>query len=281
MGDRIAARRQAEVAAISHSVQRLNECFGGPADAVITLGSGLGPVLERAERIDSIPTVELGFPASTVAGHAGEAVLTQFGDSRVLFISGRVHYYEGYSMDEVVRYVRAVWKWGARRLVLTCSAGSVHAGLVPGTITRMVDHINYMGDNPLIGGPLFDDEARFPDGGQAHDLTLHRALAEAAVACGLDLPEAVYAALSGPAYESGAEVRMLRTMGADLAGMSTVPELLAAKAIGLPAIALAVVSNFGAGVGEGEVDHDSVTAVAGEAAVKLAEVLEKALAVVR
>ncbi|MFK7928245.1 MAG: purine-nucleoside phosphorylase [Myxococcota bacterium] len=250
--------------------------FGSAPEAFITLGSGLGPVVDRATVLKRVPTTELGLPASTVVGHAGQAVLAELSGTRVLFLSGRVHRYEGYSMHEVVRYVRAAWKWGAKRLILSCSAGSLVPELDPGTVTLLSDHLNLMGDNPLIGGPLFESEATFPDSAQAHDPLICADLLRAAKTADVALPRGIYAALSGPAYESEAECNMLRIMGANLVGMSTVPELLAAKALDLPSAAFAVVSNYGAGVGEGSVDHASVTAVAGRAASTLSAVLERA-----
>lgn len=267
-------RATRERQAVQRVAERLRATFGAPPEALITLGSGLGPVLERATLHTRVPTTELGLPESTVPGHAGQAILATLGPARVLFLSGRVHFYEGYTMDEVVRYVRAAAVWGVSRLILTCSAGSLRADLSPGTVTRLVDHINLMGTNPLIGGPLLPGEHRFPDASQAHDPSLSEALIRASQALETPLPPAVYVALTGPAYESSAEVRMLHRMGADLAGMSTVPELLAARALDLPTLALAVVSNYGAGVGDGQVDHAQVTAVAGAAAGALARVLE-------
>lgn len=275
MGEGRNKRERAAIEAVAHE---LESAFGAPPEAVITLGSGLGPVLEQARILSEVATTELGLPESTVPGHAGKAILAELGGKRVLFLSGRVHRYEGYSMDELVRYVRAAWRWGVPRLFLSCSAGSLLPKHVPGSITRIVDHVNLMGDNPLIGGPLFEGEVRFPDASKAHDVELHEALAAAAVDCGLSLEPAIYVALSGPAYESPAEVRMLGMLGADLVGMSTVPEVLAAHALGMRVAALGVVSNFGAGVGEGEVDHDQVTEVAGKAAAKLGRVLAAVVA---
>jgi len=270
-------RRTRERAAVEGVTDKLQAAFGQAPRALVTLGSGLGPVVDAATELERVPTTELGLPASTVPGHAGQAVLAELGGVRVLFLSGRVHRYEGYDLDACVRYVRAAWRWGVPALYLTCSAGSVRADLPPGTLTLMSDHINLMAETPLLGGPLFDGEARFPDASRAHDARMRHALRRAAQAVELDLPDAVYAALPGPAYETAAEVRMLQIVGADLVGMSTVPELLAARALDLPACALAVVSNYGAGVGTEEVDHDAVTAVANRAARKLAAVLERVL----
>ncbi|TVQ92736.1 MAG: purine-nucleoside phosphorylase [Deltaproteobacteria bacterium] len=263
---------KARIAGVAEALQRhLGDC----PPTVITLGSGLGPLVERCEVLDRIRTVELGLPASTVPGHAGEAIRARLGGAQVLLLSGRVHAYEGYSMDSVVRYVRAIHLWGVERLLLTCSAGSVRHGLPPGTLTLISDHLNLMGSNPLVGENL--GGIRFPDGAKIHDPAMQAALRESAAALGITMPSAIYAAFLGPSYETAAEVRMVRTLGADLAGMSTVPELLAAARIGLRAAAVGVVSNYGAGVGDGEVDHAGVTKVANRAAAQLAEVLERAL----
>lgn len=257
---------------VAHALQAR---LGTAPPTVITLGSGLGPLVERCTIVERVPTHDLGLPRSTVAGHAGEAVLARLGGAPVLLLSGRVHLYEGYSYNEIVRYIRAVHRWGVRRVLLTCSAGSLRADLAPGTLTVLRDHLDLMPGNPLVG-PVIQGE-RFPDASLAHDPALRASLLEHAQALDIDLPEAVYAALIGPAYETAAEVRMLGILGADLVGMSTVPELLAARQIGLSSVAISVVSNFGAGVGEGAVDHASVTRVAGRAAVHLATLLERAL----
>jgi inosine/guanosine/xanthosine phosphorylase family protein len=255
-------------------VEALRARFGEAPEAWITLGSGLGPVVGRARVLARAPAVSLGLPVSTVPGHAGEAVLGDLGGVRVLFLSGRVHPYEGYPMADVVRYVRAAHAWGVPRLFLTCSAGSTHAGLAPGDLVLFRDHLNLMGTSPLVG-PLVSG-VRFPDASRAHDPALASALRGAASRRGVSLHEGVYAALLGPAYETAAEVRMVRLLGGDLVGMSTVPELLTACSLGLPAAAIAVVSNFGSGVGTGDVDHAAVTQVAGLAAEGLADVFEAA-----
>ena len=257
----------AERGRVEQAAEALAARLGQAPPTVITLGSARADIRER------VPMGSVGLPASTVVGHAGELARGSLGGAEVLFLSGRVHRYEGYSMDEVVRYVRAAHLWGVQRLVLTCSAGSLRADMPPGRLTLLSDHLNLMGDNPLVGPVVMGE--RFPDASKAHDAELRQALHRAASARGIPLDDAVYAALSGPAYETAAEVRMLRGLGADLVGMSTVPELLAARSVGLRAAAFGVVSNYGAGVGEGDVDHAAVTRVAGEAATGLAALLER------
>lgn len=265
-----------EAARITSVARSLQARLGDPPPTVLTLGSGLGPLVDRCEILARVSTTELGLPASTVAGHAGEAIRARLGRSDLLLISGRVHAYEGYPMDSLVRYVRAVHEWGVRRLILTCSAGSARPELPPGTVTLLSDHLNLMGINPLTGPVIAG--TRFPDASKAHDPEIRATITRCAEQLGVTVPPVVYAALLGPAYETAAEVRMLSTLGADLIGMSTVPELLAAARIGLPTAAIAVVSNFGAGIGQGEVDHEGVTRVAGQAALQLSEILEHALA---
>jgi inosine/guanosine/xanthosine phosphorylase family protein len=265
-----------EAGRIQAVAEELRGALGPAPGTVITLGSGLGPVVERATVAHRVPTTAVGLPASTVPGHAGEVVRARLGGAEVALLSGRIHAYEGHDLHTVVRYVRAMHAWGVKRLILTCSAGSTRADLAPGTVTLLADHLNLMGASPLVGPAI---GTRFPDAALAHDPTLRAELQAAATAKGHTLPDAVYAALMGPAFETAAEVRMLATLGADLAGMSTVPELLAACALGLPTAALAVVSNYGAGVGDqGSVDHAGVTAVANRAAVVVADVLEEACA---
>lgn len=253
----------------------LRDRLGAPPPTLLTLGSGLGPVVDALTDRTQVGFRELGLPESTVPGHAGQVVCGVLNGARVAVLSGRVHAYEGYSFDEVVRYVRAAHRWGVGRVILTCSAGSTRAELPPGTLTLLRDHLNLMPGNPLVGPPI--EGVRFPDASKAHDPAICDALRTSAAALGLSLPEAVYAAFLGPAYETAAEVSMVRILGGDLVGMSTVPELLAAARLGLPAAALAVVSNYGAGVGESEVDHGAVTRIAGQVASQLAALLSHAL----
>lgn len=263
-----------ERTAVEGCARALGEAFGEPPDLAMVLGSGLGPVVDALSNPMRVPYVDLGLPDSRVVGHAGVAVLGELEGRRVLLLSGRVHRYEGGPEQELVRCVRALNAWGVPRILLTCSVGGLHPHLPPGTLVRVVDHLNFQGTNPLIG-PAYGQ--RFPDLQEAYDPVFGQVLDVASEREEIDLPTGVLAAMTGPAYESPAEVRMLRLVGADVVGMSTVPEVLACAALGQPVAVVAVVSNFASGVVPGAVDHASVTAVAARAATDLVRLLRRAL----
>lgn len=261
---------------VAAAAERLRAAFGDAPPTAIVLGSGLGPVVARLASPREVVFTELGLPQSTVAGHAGRVVRGTLGGADVAILSGRVHLYEGYTAGEVVRAVRALHAWGVQRLILTCSAGGISAGLEPGALVVLSDHINLQGDNP-IRGPLFGD-TRFPDLTYGYHPGLRQTLKESARSLGIPLADGVYAAMMGPAYETPAEIRMLRTMGCDVVGMSTVPEILAAAQVGLPAAAVAVVSNRAAGLASSPLTHAEVMDIAGRAASQLADLFEVAVA---
>ena len=258
---------------VARAVERLVERFGEAPSAAIVLGSGLGAVVERAQVVEQARFSDLGLPQSTVAGHRGEAFRGTLGGKEVIILSGRVHMYEGHSAQVMVRSVRAMQRWGVEQLVLTCSSGGLRKKQKAGELVVIRDHINFQSDSPLFG-PAWG--TRFPDLSTAHDQKMQRALLQAAAEIGIDLKQGVYAAMNGPTYETPAEVKMLRAMGADLVGMSTVPEIVAAVAVGMRVVALTVISNLAAGLGDA-VCHDDVTAMAGESAKHLAELLEVAI----
>ena len=240
----------------------------------IVLGSGLGVLEERMEIERSASFGALGLPESTVQGHAGRMVVGYLGRTRIVAVSGRVHLYEGHTPARVVRYVRALHGWGVRRLILTCSAGGVSEGMEPGALVLIRDHLNLMGASPLVG-PMFG-AVRFPDMTTPYDPQLSARIVRAASEVEVPLQEGIYAAMMGPAYETPAEVRMVRSLGADLVGMSTVPEVLAAAELGLPTAALAVVSNKASGLSAQPLSHDEVTEAARQVAESFCRVLERA-----
>ncbi|MCB9765150.1 MAG: purine-nucleoside phosphorylase [Alphaproteobacteria bacterium] len=245
---------------VDAATQALQDRFGPPPDAVILLGSGLGGLRELLAEPDVAPYASLGLPPTSVVGHAGELVVGAMGRARVALLAGRVHAYEGRPIDEVVRAVRAVARWGVKRVILTSAVGSIAPGLAPGDLFLIRDHINLMGVNPLYGpqGDLFG--ARHPDLTRLYDPGLAARVAERALALGLTLHQGVYGAMPGPSYETPAEIRMLRTLGADVVGMSMVPEVLALSQFldRLQVLAFAMVSNLGAGLGEGPLEHEDV-----------------------
>ena len=262
-----------ENAFVEAIAMNLERRFGPPPRTMLVLGSGLGAVVDRMIVEESCSTVDLGLPQSRVAGHAGEVVCGQLGTERFAVLSGRVHLYEGHPAPTLVRYVRAAWLWGVEQLILTCSSGGITDGLEPGHLVCITDHINLMNDNPLRGACW--GKTRFPDMTYGYSPELRSRLHAAASLSGVELHEGVYAAMNGPAYETPAEIRMLRTMGADMVGMSTVPEVLAANELGFTVAAIAAISNRAAGLSDEPLTHDDVQVVAGIASRNLATLLEK------
>ncbi len=258
---------------VSTVAAALQARLGDAPPTALVLGSGLGVVVDRLTVTGHAPAGDLGLPRSTVHGHAGEVIVGTLGEAPVAVVSGRVHLYEGYTPGEVVRYVRALHRWGVRRLLLTCSAGGITEGLDPGVLVALEDHLNLQRTSPLIG-PAFG-ETRFPDLTAPYDPSMLEGLIAAGRATGTEVRTGIYAAMLGPSYETPAEIRMIRTLGGDVVGMSTVPEVLAAAEIGLPVAALAVVSNRAAGLTGGEaLSHEEVTVTANEVGGRVADLLE-------
>ena len=257
---------------VAHAAERLAAVFGPAPHTAVVLGSGLGPVADRLEDPVEASVGDLGLPGSTVPGHDGRIRVGTLGGLRMAVAQGRIHLYEGHDPNVVVRMVRAFHEWGARHLVLTCSVGGIASGLEPGTMVLVSDHINLQPTNPLMG-PAYG--TRFPDLVRAYDPAMRRALQDVAQGHGWLLPSGVLAAMPGPAYETPAEVRMLRHMGADVVGMSTVPEVLAAAALGLRTAVVAVVSNRAAGLSDQPLTHDEVTETAELVADRLATLLKE------
>lgn len=229
-------------------------------DTAVILGSGLGDFAEELAEPVILPYAEIPhFPVSTVAGHAGRLVCGKLDEKKILAMQGRFHFYEGYPMEEVVFPVRVMAMLGIRRLIVTNAAGGVNPDFHPGELMLITDHINFMGTNPLIGAN--DDQLgpRFPDMSHAYDeqgLALARRAAQQA---GIPLREGVYAAFTGPSYETPAEIRMVRTWGADAVGMSTVPEVIAANHAGMRVTGLSCITNLAAGM-QKSLNHEEVMA---------------------
>jgi purine-nucleoside phosphorylase len=239
----------------------------------VVLGSGLGHLADELEDETSVPFEDVpGFPPSGVPGHAGRFAAGRLGGVEVLFQCGRYHLYEGHPPDVVAAPARVAAALGVRVLVLTNAAGGVRPSLEPGDLVLVEDHINLLGRSPLVG-PVEEGEVRFPDMSAPYDPVLRRAALRAAEELDVALHGGVYAAMLGPAYETAAEVRMLGVLGADVVGMSTVPEVLAARARGVRCLAFSVVTNKGTGLGAGALSHDEVVAVGREAGARLARLL--------
>jgi len=247
---------------IASAASLIGQQLGGcrPRIAII-LGSGLGQLADRIERATNIPYADIpGFPVSTVAGHAGRLVAGSIESCDVIALSGRFHLYEGHSAATAGLPVRVAHALGARVLFVSNAAGGVRATLRPGDLMIIEDHINLMWRNPLIG-PVVEGDERFPDMSQPYDGELRAILRDVALDTGIPVTEGVYAGLLGPSYETPAEVRMLRWMGADAVGMSTVPEVLTARAIGMRVAGVSCITNHAAGMTNQPLSHDEVLAV--------------------
>jgi len=232
----------------------------------LVLGSGLGALADRLEGAVSIPYEEIPeFPAASVAGHAGRLVVGTLGGVPVAAMQGRVHAYEGWSAGDLTFGVRLLAATGVRALLVTNAAGAVNPGLAPGDLVRITDQLNLTGLNPLTGPNDERIGPRFPDMSQPYDPQLGALLDASAARLGIGLGTGVYAGVSGPSYETPAEIRMLRTLGADLVGMSTVLEVIAARHAGIRVAAVSLVTNLAAGLAGKPLSHTDVLA-AGEGA---------------
>ncbi len=234
----------------------------------VVLGSGLSAFADRITRAVAIPYQEIPeFPASGVEGHPGRLVVGELpapgGAVPVAVMQGRAHGYEGWSAEDVAFGARLLCRLGAGALLLTNASGGVNTELAPGDLVRITDHVNLSCSNPLTGPNDARLGPRFPDLGGAYDPGLGEVLEAAARRVGVTLKRGVYACLAGPSYETPAEVRMLRVLGADLVGMSTVPEVIAARHMGVPVCAVAMVANMAAGISARPISHAEVMA-AGE-----------------
>lgn len=244
---------------IDESANYLRDLAGEAPQIGLILGSGLGELADElrepvAAGYDEIP----GFRESTVEGHEGRLVFGELEGKSVCIMQGRYHYYEGYTVQDLVFPVRAMWGLGIEHLIVTNASGGVNEHYDVGDLVVLEDHINLIGDNPLIGE---NDDAvgpRFTDMTYAYDPDLRQLAHDCADRVGLSLREGVYAANSGPSYETPAEIDMLRTVGADLVGMSTVPEVIAANHCGMDVLGLSCVTNMAAGVLDESLDHEEV-----------------------
>ncbi len=249
-----------------------------PPKVGIILGSGLGDFADTFADKVVIPYNELPhFPHSSVPGHAGRLVLGTLQGEPVVAMQGRVHFYEGYAPHKVAFPARVLCALGIRALVVTNAAGGVNLALRPGDLMAISDHLNLSGWNPL-NGPNDDRVGpRFPDMSTAYSPTLTALLMRSAEEMGVDVRKGVYAMLSGPSYETPAEIRMLRVLGADAIGMSTVPEVIAASHMGVPCAGISCITNLAAGIGHKPLSHEEVAETANRVRDVFAKVLTQFL----
>ena len=231
----------------------------------IVLGSGLGELADEYNQI-AIDYADIpGFETSTVAGHKGRLVFAEINGKKVVMMQGRFHYYEGHSIKKTVFPIKVMKKLGVETVIITNAAGGVNASFNPSDLMIITDHINFMGQNPLIGENDDSMGVRFPDMSEIYTPEYVELVKKIGKNVGIDLQEGVYMALTGPSYETPAEVRMARILGADAVGMSTVPEAMVAAWAGMKVIGISCICNSAAGVSTVGLSHDEVIKAAGKA----------------
>jgi len=274
---------RAESAAMVIRMQMSQKPQLGTPEIAVVLGSGLGGFAEELSDAVAIPYPYIpNFPRSTAAGHAGRLVIGRLetpggGATTVAALQGRIHTYEGYSSREAAFPVRVLGRMGIGKLVLTNAAGGIQEALRQGDMVLLRDHINLQGENPLNGPNDERFGPRFPDMSEAYSRRFRKLALDAASEVGIELREGVYAALSGPSYETPAEIRYLRAIGADVVGMSTVPEAIVARHMGIEVLAISCVANSAAGMSEGGISHEEVLAASERAGAKLEALLKTLL----
>lgn len=263
------------VGPVSTAAEAVRARLGGLRPSVaIVVGSGLGRLADRVDGAVRIGYRDIpGFHVPNVAGHKGELVAGNLSGIDVLLQSGRFHMYEGHTAADAALPVRMFAALGVTTLIVTNAAGGVNRSFAPGTLMLIRDHLNLTGRNPL-DGPVLDGETRFPDMTVAYDADLRAVTRRVANERSIFLTEGVYAGLLGPNYETPAEVRMLATLGADVVGMSTVIEVIAARALGMRCLGISLITNPAAGISREPLKHDEVMAMANRAGGRLADLVE-------
>ena len=262
-------------AAVSSAAETLRDRLTPVPDVAVVLGSGLGDFADGLTGAISTPYRDIpNWPASAVIGHAGKLVVGDLGGKRVAALSGRAHFYEGHDLRTVTFATRVLGLVGIKRLILTNAAGGINLSFKPGTLMVMDDHINLLGSNPLVGANEDRFGARFPDMTEVYSKRLRGIAQEAAAARKVAVAHGVYVAVHGPSYETPAEIRFLRTIGADAVGMSTVPEALVARHMGLEVLGISCITNPAAGVLPEPLRHDEVMEVARRVRGEFASLLE-------
>lgn len=247
----------------------------------LVLGSGLGDFADTLEDAVRIPYSRIpNFPVPTVPGHSGALVFGKKCGKSVVVLQGRIHYYEGLSQQEITLPIRVLAALGVKTLVLTNACGGVNLSFRPGDLMLICDHINFSGANPLIGPNLDAFGPRFPDMSDLYTASLRATIKEKASADGMELQEGVYAMYSGPNYETPAEIRMFRILGADTVGMSTVPEALVAGQCGMQVVGVSCVTNMAAGVLPRKLSHAEVMETADRVRDKFRKLIDLILTVV-
>jgi purine-nucleoside phosphorylase len=246
-------------AVIEDAVRHIRACTDLRPTVAVVLGSGLGGFADELTEGVDIPYPQIpGWPCSTAVGHAGTLILGRLDRMPLAVMAGRAHLYEGYTPAQVTHGVRVLGLLGVRSILFTNAAGAINTGLAPGRLVLIADHINLQGSNPLVGPNDERFGPRFPDMSEVYCESYREVARQAAAELGIVLTEGVYAAMLGPSYETPAEIRFLRAIGADLVGMSTVPEAIVANQMGIKVLGISCVTNMAAGVLERKITHQEV-----------------------
>jgi purine-nucleoside phosphorylase len=249
--------------------------IAGPIDTLVVLGSGLGIFAESLTDAVTIKYSDIPhLPQSTVVGHAGRFVVGKCGNSLIGVMAGRLHYYEGYSLEEVTLPIRIASIAGVRNLIITNAAGGLNPEFQAGDFMVINDHINLLGNNPLCGKNDERFGPRFPDMTTAYYPPFRDLVLQQAAQANVPMRQGVYVAISGPSYETPAEIRMLRTLGADAVGMSTVPEVIVARHMGMRVLGISFISNLAAGITSEALNHEEVLKLSAQNSTKFATVLQ-------
>ncbi len=254
--------------------ERIN---GKIPEIALVLGSGLGDFTDNMNGIE-IPYSDIeGFPSSNVAGHKGSLFFCELYGKNILIMQGRFHYYEGNSPKDMVFPIKVFKKLGVKKIILTNAAGTLDKKFTPGDLMLILDHINFMGINPLIGKNDDNIGERFPDMSQIYDIDLRNLALDCAKKNNIELKQGVYAATTGPSYETPSEVKMLKLMGADVVGMSTVPEAIVANWAGMRVLAISLITNYASGVGNSKLSHNEVLSAGKTASGKIKALMNSIL----
>ncbi len=263
---------------IEESAEFLRNFYPNHIDASVILGSGLGDLADEISETKKIDYKDIpNFPVSTVFGHAGRLIAGKAGSRNILIMQGRFHYYEGYGMDDITFPIRVMSRMGIKKLLLTNASGGINLKFKPGDLMIIKDHINLSMKNPLIGKNLDDFGPRFPDMSRCYSISLNKKIADICSSGGVDYVSGVYAYLTGPSFETPSEIKMLRKLGADAVGMSTVPEAIVAKHCGMEICGISCITNMAAGILNKPLSHEEVIETSNMVKDKFKYVLRKLL----
>jgi purine-nucleoside phosphorylase len=276
MSERVASSSLYERA--EHAARIIRARSSEEPRVAIVLGSGLGGFADDFDEAVGVPYEDIpGFARSTAQGHAGRLVMGKVDQVPVIAMQGRVHYYEGYSLEEVTFPIRTFKLLGIKTIILTNASGGINVELTQGTLMVISDHLNLMGDNPLRG---INDERfgpRFPDMSTVYSPSLQALVIEEARAMGVEVRRGIYAALSGPSYETPAEIHLLRNFGADAVGMSTVPEAIVARQMEMDVLGISCITNMAAGIGDEPINHEEVMATGDRVRATFTQLLRRVI----